>query len=235
MSWLDLDADEGPTHSLVSSSPAGKDGLVPCLLGLVGGGIVGLWTEYGLDLWKPVEPAALAAVLGMEEVERRDIGGAYAEVGHMDTARNALVVRQRTPGSGHPRRFAVQPGAFPDEKLDPWSIWQLKRMADLAVRRGSRFVLQPGGYGSAELTIGFQVGEYDKQRRIIVTATPAWVAKSWEHGRLGAARGALREPSRSTAFPVTPAGVDQAVAAIVAAVKDSGLRTYEMMPAYPTP
>lgn len=234
MSWLDLPPMDGPTPSLAAAQK-GNDGPVKVLLGLVGGGIVGCWTEYGMDLWKPTDPAKLAGVLGMDEVERVDMGDGFAEVGHIDTDRNILIVRNRNPHSGDPRRFQLKEGTFPDRNLDPYSVWQLKRMADIAVRRGGRWMIQPGGYGTADLSISFELGKLpDGQRRIIISAMPAWVAKPWPTGRLGSPRPGRAEPTRSTAFPVTKQGVDQAVNAIVAAMRESGLESYELMPTFPS-
>lgn len=232
MSWLDLPPLDGVQSSTVAAEQA--QGPAKVLIGLVGAGLVALWTEYGMDVWQPREPAALAKVLGVEEVERVDMGAGFAEVGLIDPEHQMLVLRTRTPSSGAPRRFAVTPGTFPNENLDPFSVWQLKRMADLAVRRGGRWLLQPGGYGAPDLTIAFEVGMFQRQRRVIVTAAPPRVARTWDTGQLGRPSRMQPEGSRSAGFPVTSAGVEQAVGAMVAVMRESGLRSYELMPTFPT-
>lgn len=230
MSWLDLPPLDG-----VQSTTAGEQGgPAKVLIGLVGAGLVGTWTEYGMDLWQPREPAALARLLGVEEVERVDMGAGFAEVGLIDPEHRMLVLRTRTPSSGAPRRFEVMPGDFPNEKLDPYSVWQLKRMADTTIRRGNRWMLQPGGYGAPNLMVGFEVGMFQRRRQIIVTAAPPRVTRTWSDGQLGMARPDQPEGSRSRGFPVTAEGVDRAIQAMVAVMRESGLRSYELMAIFPT-
>ena len=84
MSWLDL-----PPLELIGAAPdpvvtPDENGLVKCLLGLVAGGLVGFWTTSTVEIWHPDNPAALAAILGVGEVERMDTGTGFAECGLLD-------------------------------------------------------------------------------------------------------------------------------------------------------
>ncbi len=240
MSWLDLPPLDGPSESLVGQvKPQGGDGLVRVLLTLVGGGLIGLVTEYGLDLWKPVRPGDLAGVLGVGEAERTDAGDGYAECGFVDPRRGILTVRNRSPYSGVPRRFDLTQGSFPDEKLDPHSAWQLKQMVVTAVRRDERWALQPAGFGMSDLSIAVETGVARtigaaRQPQIIVTATPARVGSRWQDGRLGVPGMPHRDVSRTATVPVSPQGMDAAVKLVTTAISTAGMRSWELMPVFPT-
>jgi len=108
MSWLDL-----PPLELIGAAPdpvvtPDENGLVKGLLGLVAGGLVGFWTTSTVEIWHPDNPAALAAILGVGEVERMDAGTGFAECGLLDREKKVLRVRNRNPRSGPPR----VPGAY---------------------------------------------------------------------------------------------------------------------------
>jgi hypothetical protein len=234
MSWLDL-----PPIELVGAAPdpdpaAGSVGLVRGRLSLVGGGLVGFWSGDSTQTWRPDHPAALAAVLGVGEVERIDIGTGFAECGRLDRDRTTLQVRNRNPGSGPPRTFPGSPVGVADPDLDPRAAWQLRRMVDVALRRDERFALAPGGLGDGEFFLGIETGPWQGQRRLIVTAQPAMMARRWSNGRLGVStRGGV--PSRSAAVPLTPQGVEEAVRMLVGAMTESGLAPWEFTPVFPLP
>jgi len=88
-------------------------------VGLVAGGLVGFWTTSTVEIWHPDNPAALAAILGVGEVERMDTGTGFAECGLLDREKKVLRVRNRNPRSGPPRVFpgrttgGYQPGPGP--------------------------------------------------------------------------------------------------------------------------
>src|SRR5487761_2269514 len=135
MSWLDL-----PALDLIGTAPdAGAtpdaNGLVTGLLGLVAGGLVGFWSTSAVEIWKPENPAALAAILGVGEVERVDSGTGFAECGRLDREKRTLQVRNRNPRSGAPRTFPGRPLGVSDPDLDPHAAWQLRHMVDVALRR----------------------------------------------------------------------------------------------------
>lgn len=211
---------------------ARSTGVETGLLGLVAGGLVGFWTRSVAEVWKPANPAALATVLGVGEVERVDMGDGFAEVGQLDRAANVLRLRNRNPRSGTPRTFPVQPVSLADDALDPRAVWQLTHMGDVAIRRDERWQLQAGGYGAGELSLGIEVGPWQGQRRLIVTATPARVGRRWSEGRLGVPRTPGADPSRSAGVPVTRAGLDKAVTLLVSAMAEAGLAPWEYMPVF---
>jgi hypothetical protein len=230
MSWLDL-----PPLDLIGAAPAAapdEHGLVRGLLGLVAGGLVGFWSTTAVEIWRPDNPAALAAILGVGEVERVDTGTGFVECGRLDREKRTLQVRNRNPRSGAPRTFPGRPVGVSDPNLDPYAAWQLKRMVDVALRRDERWALAPGGLGYSEFFLGIETGPWQGQQRLIVTAQPAVVARRWASGRLGIAK-AGGTPSRSAAVPITPQGVDAAVKMLVSAMSESGLSAWEFTPVFP--
>lgn len=232
MSWLDL-----PPLDLVGATPVAApdgNGLVRGLLGLVAGGLVGFWRTDAIEIWRPENPAALASILGVGEVERVDSGTGFAECGRLDREKKTLEVRNRNPRSGAPRTFPGRPVGLADPELDPHAVWQLKRMVDVALRRDERWALAPGGLGYDDLFLGIETGPWQGQRRLIVTAQPAVLARRWASGRLGVAK-AGGTPSRSAGVPITPQGVDEAVKLLVSAMSESGLSPWEFMPVFPVP
>lgn len=234
MSWLDL-----PPIELIGAAPSvtgatSEPGVTKGLVGLVAAGLFTFWSEHQIEVWRPQNPAALAAVLGVGEVERIDMGDGFAECGYLDRTTNQLRLRNRNPRSGAPRAFPVQPNGLPDAGQDPHAIWQLTHMADVAVRRDERWELQPGGYGSGPLTLGVELGQWQGQRRIIVTATPAMVGRRWTTGHLGIPKVAGAQPTRAAGVPLTRPGLDQAVKLLSSAMDESGLSPWEFMPVFPT-
>jgi len=232
MSWLDLPPIELPGAS--TTAAPGETGLAKGLLGLVAGGLVGFWTTSTVEVWKPQNPAALATILGVGEAEREDMGDGFAEVGHFDRRTNVLHVRNRNPRSGAPRHFPVQPVGRPDQALDPQAVWHLTHIADVAIRRDERWHLQAGGYGSGELSLGVEIGQWQGQRRLILTATPARIGHRWNVGRPGLPKSVGAEPSRAAGVPITRPGLDQAVALLLLAMAESGLSPWEFMPVFDT-
>lgn len=232
MSWLDL-----PPLDLVGAAPdqvvaPDADGLVRGLVGLVAGGLVGFWSTSSIEIWRPDNPAALAGILGVGEVERVDTGTGFSECGRLDREKKTLQVRNRNPRSGAPRVFPGRPVGLADPSLDPHAAWQLKRMIDVALRRDERWALAPGGLGYSEFFLGIETGPWQGQKRLIVTAQPAAVARRWTNGRLGIAK-AGGAPSRSAGVPMTPQGIDEAVKMLVSAMAESGLSPYEFTPVFP--
>jgi hypothetical protein len=232
MSWLDLPPLELPGAG--TTAAPGETGLVKGLLGLVAGGLVGFWTTSTVEVWKPQNPAALATVLGVGEAEREDMGDGFAEIGHIDRRANVLHVRNRNPRSGAPRHFPVQPVGHPDLALDPRGVWHLTHIADVAIRRDERWQLQAGGYGAGELSLSLEIGQWQGQRRLIVSATPARVGRRWDVGRPVPPKAVGAEPSRTAGVPITRPGLDQAVALLVSAMAESGLSPWEFMPVFDT-
>ncbi len=234
MSWLDL-----PPLELIGAAPApvvtlDASGLVKGVLGLVAGGLVGFWTTSAVEIWHPDNPAALAAILGVGEVERMDTGTGFAECGHLDREKKVLTVRNRNPRSGSPRVFPGRTVGVTNPDLDPRAAWQLTHMVDVAVRRDERWALAPGGHGSSDFFVGLETGPWQGQRRLIVTAQPAVIARQWAAARLGIAK-AGGAPSRSAGVPMTPQGVGDAVKMLVSAMTESGLSPWEFMPVFPIP
>lgn len=231
MSWLDL-----PPLDLVGAAPdvraADADGWTSGTLGLVAGGLVGLWGPQSVEVWRPDNPAALAAILGVGEVERMDMGRGFAEVGRLDREKATLQVRNRNPRSGAPRTFPGRPVGLSDPSLDPQAAWQLRHMLDVALRRDERWALAPGGLRDGDVFFGVETAMWQGQRRLVVTAQPAVLARRWPNGRLGVAKGG-GSPSRSAGVPLTPEGVGEAVAMLVAAMSESGLSPWEFMPVFP--
>lgn len=230
MSWLDL-----PPLDLVGATPSSapdEHGLVRGLLGLVAGGLVGFWSTSAGEIWRPDNPAALAAILGVGEVERVDTGTGFVECGRLDREKKMLQVRNRNPLSGAPRTFPGRPVGISDPSLDPHAAWQLKRMVDVALRRDERWALAPGGLGYSEFFLGLETGPWQGQRRLIVTAQPALVARRWANGRLGIPKSG-DVPSRSAGVPITPQGVDEAVKMLLSAMSESGLSAWEFTPVFP--
>ena len=234
MSWLDL-----PPLELIGAAPdpvvtPEENGLVKGMLGLVAGGLVGFWTTSTVEIWHPDNPAALAAILGVGEVERMDTGTGFAECGLFDREKKVLRVRNRNPRSGPPRVFPGRTTGVPNPDLDPRAVWQLTHMVDVALRRDERWALAPGGHGSSDYFLGLETGPWQGQRRLIVTAQPAVIARQWAGARLGIAKvgGA---PSRSAGVPITPQGVGDAVKMLVSAMTESGLSPWEFMPVFPIP
>ncbi len=232
MSWLDL-----PPLDLIGATPEpvetrDRDGSVRGVLGLVAGGLVGLWGSQSVEVWRPENPAALAAVLGVGEVERLDIGRGFAECGRLDGEKHLLHVRNRNPRSGAPRSFPGRPLGLADPALDPKAVWQLRRMVEVALRRDERWALAPGGLIDGEVFLGIETAPWQGQRRLVVTAQPAVLARRWAGGRLGASKPGAA-PSRSAGVPLTPQGVDEAVKLIVDAMAESGLSPWEFMPIFP--
>lgn len=232
MSWLDL-----PPLDLVGAAPdpisaPDANGLTRGLLGLVAGGLVGFWNTTSAEIWRPDNPAALAAVLGVGEVERVDTGTGFVECGRLDREKKTLLVRNRNPRSGAPRAFPGRPVGVSDPELDPHAAWQLRHMVDVALRRDERWALAPGGLGYSEFFIGIETGPWQGQRRLIVTAQPAVLARKWASGRLGIAK-AGGTPSRSAGVPLGPQGIDEAVKMLVSAMSESGLSPWEFMPVFP--
>ena len=234
MSWLDL-----PPLELIGAAPdpvvtPDENGLVKGLLGLVAGGLVGFWTTSTVEIWRPENPAALAAILGVGEAERIDTGTGFSECGLLDREKKVLRVRNRNPRSGPPRVFPGRPTGLPDPDLDPRAVWQLTHMVDVAVRRDERWALAPGGHGSSDIFLGLETGPWQGQRRLIVTAQPAVIARQWAGGRLGIAK-AGGAPSRSAGVPITPQGFGDAVKMLASAMTESGLSPWEFMPVFPIP
>ncbi len=234
MSWLDL-----PPLDLIGAAPdqvvvPDEGGLVRGLLGLVAGGLVGFWSTSAVEIWRPDNPASLAAILGVGEAERVDAGTGFAECGRLDHEKTTLHVRNRNPRSGPARTFAGRPVGVSDPDLDPRAVWQLTHMVDVAVRRDERWALAPGGHGSSDVFLGLETGPWQGQRRLIVTAQPAVIARRWPNGRLGIAK-AGGEPSRSAGLPITPQGVGDAVKMLVSAMSETGLSPWEFMPVFPVP
>jgi hypothetical protein len=232
MSWLDL-----PPLDLVGAAPdpivaPDENGLARGLLGLVAGGLVGLWNTSAAEIWRPDNPAALAAILGVGEVERVDTGTGFAECGRLDGEKKTLQVRNRNPRSGAPRTFPGRPVGVSDPGLDPHAAWQLGHMVDVALRHEERWALAPGGLGYSEFFLGVETGPWQGQRRLIVTAQPAVLARRWATGRLGIAK-AGGTPSRSAGVPMSPQGIDEAVKMLVSAMSESGLSPWEFMPVFP--
>jgi hypothetical protein len=232
MSWLDL-----PPLDLIGAAPDAvvtpdANGLVRGLLGLVAGGLVGFWSTSAVEIWRPENPAALAGILGVGEVERIDTGSGFVECGRLDREKKTLQVRNRNPLSGAPRTFPGRPLGVSDPDLDPYAAWQLKRMVDVALRRDERWALAPGGVGNGDFFLGIETGPWQGQRRLIVTAQPAVIARRWASGRLGIAK-AGGTPSRSAGVPISPQGVDEAVKMLVSAMSEAGLSAWEFMPVFP--
>jgi hypothetical protein len=229
MSWLDL-----PPLDLVGAAPVAApdaNGLVRGLLGLVAGGLVGFWSTSAFEIWRPDNPAALAAILGVGEVERVDSATGFVECGRLDREKTTLQVRNRNPRSGAPQTFKGRPVGLSDPALDPHGAWQLRRMVDVALRRDERWALAPGGLNDSEFFLGVETGPWQGQRRLIVTASPAVLARRWATGRLGIAR-AGGAPSRSAGVPISPQGVDDAVKMLVSAMSESGLSPFEFRPVF---
>ena len=231
MSWLDL-----PPLDLIGAAPdvvaPDENGLVRGLLGLVAGGLVGFWSSSSTEIWKPDRPGELAAILGVGEVERVDTGTGFSECGRLDREKKTLQVRNRNPRSGAPRVFSGRPVGIADPTLDPDAAWQLRRMIDVALRRDERWALTPGGMGYSDFLLGMETGPWQGQKRIIVTAQPAVLARRWTSGRLGIAR-AGGTPSRSAGVPISPQGIDEAVTLFVSAMAESGLSPWEFTPVFP--
>ena len=232
MSWLDL-----PPLDLIGAAPDAvvtpdANGLVRGLIGLVAGGLVGFWSTNAPEIWRPENPAALAGILGVGEVERIDTGTGFVECGRLDREKKTLQVRNRNPRSGAPRTFPGRALGVSDPDLDPYAAWQLKRMVDVAIRRDERWALTPGGVGNGDFFLGVETGSWQGQRRLIVTAQPAVIARRWASGRLGIAK-AGGTPSRSAGIPITPQGVDEAVTMLVSAMSEAGLSAWEFMPVFP--
>ena len=193
---------------------------------------MGFWNTSSAEIWRPDNPAALAAILGVGEVERVDTGTGFAECGRLDREKKTLLVRNRNPRSGAPRTFPGRPVGLSDPGLDPQAAWQLRHMVDVALRRDERWALAPGGLGYSEFFLGVETGPWQGQRRLIVTAQPAVLARKWASGRLGIAK-AGGTPSRSAGVPLSPQGIDEAVKMLVSAMSESGLSAWEFMPVFP--
>ncbi|HET7724384.1 MAG TPA: hypothetical protein VFK68_07070 [Propionibacteriaceae bacterium] len=232
MSWLDLPPLDliGAAGEPVAAPDA--DGRTTGTLGLVAGGLVGVWGTHSVEVWRPDNPAALAAILGVGEVERVDVGRGFAECGRLDRDKATLQVRNRNPRSGSPRTFPGRPVGLSDPSLDPHAAWQLRHMLDVALRRDERWALAPGGLGDGDVFLGVETAQWQGQRRLVVTAQPAVLARRWPSGRLGVARNGVT-PSRSAGVPLTPQGVGEAVTMLVAAMSESGLSPWEFMPVFP--
>lgn len=231
MSWLDL-----PPLELVGGQDpvATSDDNLPVkgLLGLVAGGLVGIWNKNNVEIWHPDNPAALASILGVGEVERLSTGAGFAECGCLDHEKSHLQVWNRNPRTGPPRLFPGRPLGLSNPDLDPQAAWQLRRMLDVAMRRDERWALVPGGLHSTDAFIGIEKGPWQGQQRIVITAQPAVVARQWSSGRLGYAMSG-GTPSRSTGVPLSPQGVDEATKLVVSAICESGLSPWEFMPVFP--
>lgn len=232
MSWLDL-----PPLDLIGVAPEpvvvpDADGRTAGTLGLVAGGLVGVWGPQSVEVWRPDNPAALAAVLGVGEVERVDVGRGFAECGRLDSEKTSLQVRNRNPRSGAPRTFPGRAVGLSDASLDPHAAWQLRHMLDVALRRDERWALTPGGLRGDDVFLGVEAALWQGRRRLVVTAQPAVLARRWSGGRLGVAKtgGA---PSRSAGVPLTPQGVGEAVTMLVTAMTESGLSPWEFTPVFP--
>ena len=130
--------------------------------------------------------------------------------------------------------FPGRTTGVPDPDLDPRAVWQLTRMVDVAVRRDERWALAPGGHGSSDFFLGLETGPWQGQRRLIVTAQPAAIARQWASGRLGIAKSGS-DPSRSAGVPIAPQGIGEAVKMLVSAMSESGLSPWELMPIFPVP
>ncbi len=236
MSWLDLppDPDQRPlTLSSAATNPA--DGLAPVLLSLVGGGLVGLSTTYGLEVWQPDDPARLASTLGMGIVERVSTDQGWAEVGHLDPATGVLHVRHRDPASAPARRIKLRQGTMPDERLDPWAGWQLERIADAAYLRNERWALRQAGYGRSEFELGVTSQQSPTGRQVVLTALPERIGRVW-HGKAPSIpsfsrAGSLGESSGVT-IAATRTGIGQAARLLVAVLQREGIRPWEVMPCF---
>ena len=193
---------------------------------------MGFWNTSSAEIWRPDNPAALAAILGVGEVERVDTGTGFAECGRLDREKKTLLVRNRNPRSGAPRTFPGRPVGLSAPGLDPQAAWQLRHMVDVALRRDERWALAPGGLGYSEFFLGVETGPWQGQRRLIVTVQPAVLARKWASGRLGIAK-AGGTPSRSAGVPLSPQGIDEAVKMLVSAMSESGLSAWEFMPVFP--
>ena len=237
MSWLDLPPD--PTHQPLTLSSAATnpaDGLAPVLLSLVGAGLVGLWTTYGLEIWQVRDPAPLASILGVGIVERVQTDQGWAERGHLDPATGMLHVRHRDPHAASPRHVQLRQGTTPDERLDAWAGWQLERIADGAYRRGERWAVRQGGYSRSEFEVGVTSQQGPAGRQVVLTAMPERVGRVW-HGKAAAvpsfARSGTLGESRAVTLPATVDGVKQAARLVVEVLKHEGIRPWEVMACFP--
>ncbi len=238
MSWLDLppDPNEQPI-SLASAATNPDDGLAPVLLSLVGSGVVGLWTPYGLEVWTIPDAARLASVLGVGIVERTETAQGWAETGYVDPASGVLHVRQRNPHDGAPRRFQLESGMRTNDGLDPWSAWQLERVADSAYRRGERWAIRQGGYQRSDFELGVTSQVTAQGRQVILTATPAHVGRVWR-GKAEAAPAFARSSTLGDTFAVTVTatreGVRRASQLLVEVLKREDIRPWEVMACFPS-
>ena len=104
----------------------------------------------------------------------------------------------------------------------------------MAIRRDERWQLQAGGYGAGELSLSLEIGQWQGQRRLIASATPARVGRRWDVGRPVPPKAIGAEPSRTAGVPLTRPGLDQAVALLVSAMAESGMSPWELMPVFDT-
>lgn len=238
MSWLDLPPDENErVISLTSAStPAADTGLARVALSLVGAGLVGFATEFGLELWKPADPARLASVLGIGIVERIDVNAGFAECAHLDPQKGLLLVRSRNPHDGsRPREFQVHQGTFPDESLDPWGRWQLDRMADACLTGQPGWTLREAGYNSSQIGLTFAM----RQGRIVIEGRPPEITRSWKSGIVGQGAGTGGRtgsgPVRTMTLGRIRPDAIEAVRLLVLALQDVGLRPWEITPVWAEP
>lgn len=233
MSWLDLPPDPSQqplTLSTAATNPA--DGLAPVLLSLVGGGLVGLATTYGLEVWQVEDPARLASTLGMGIVERVQTHQGWAERGHLDPRTGMLHVRHRDPQSAVPRRVQLRQGTTPNDLLDPWAGWQLDRIADGAYRRGERWAVRQAGYDRSEFELGMVTQDGPMGRQVVVTAVPERIGRVW-NGKapfvpIASRPGSLGE-SYAVTLPATREGIGRAARLFVDVLKREQVRPWEVM------
>lgn len=238
MSWLDLppDPNERPiTLSAAATSP--DDGLATVLLSLVGAGLVGLATTYGLEIWQVEDPARLASILGVGIVERIQTDQGWAEVGHVDPATGLLHVRHRDPHSAAPRHLQLRPGTMPNDMLDPWGGWQLDRIADAAYRRGERWAVRQIGHGRSDFELGMVTQDSPTGRHVVVTAVPERLGRIW-HGKapfvpVASRSGSLGE-SYAVMMPPTREGVGRVSKLLVDVLKNEEIRPWEVMACFPS-
>lgn len=238
MSWLDLPPDPNQQPLTLSSAATNSsDGLAEVLVSLVGAGLVGLSTSYGLEVWQVEDPARLASTLGVGIVERVQTNQGWAEVGHLDPATGLLHVRHRDPYGAVPRRVQLRQGTMPNQMMDPWGGWQIDRIADAAYRRGDRWALRQAGYNRSEFELGMVTQDSPRGRQVIVTAVPERIGRVWKGKApfvpIASRSGSLGE-SYAVMLPATREGITRAAGLFVDVMKREEIRPWEVMACFET-
>jgi hypothetical protein len=237
MSWLDLPPDPNQQLTLSSAATRPEDGLAPVLLSLVGSGLVGLSTTYGLEVWQVLDPARLASMLGIGIVERVQTDQGWAEIGHLDPSTGVLRLRQRDPYASAPRHVELRQGTSPNDLLDPWAGWQIDRICDAAYRRGERWAIRQAGYGRSEFELGLTTQDGGPSgRHVVVTAVPERIGRVWSGKApfvpIASRAGSLGE-SYAVTQPATREGIRRAADLMVDVLKREQIKPWEVMACFP--